>query len=148
MKQINRLLLVAIALFLLMASINCKKEAEPDKGRILDNPAGNQEIDIESMLHRGKINIIDFYSEYCPPCVRISPLLAKLQDKRDDIAVIKIDINRPGIKRIDWESPVVKQFRLSSIPHFIVFDKNGNKDKEGKEAYEYVIQVLKDEKII
>ena len=100
-------------------------------------------FNLKKSVVKGKTNIIDFYSEYCPPCKRISPFLRKLDARRGDIVVIKIDINRTGVKGIDWESPVAKQFRLKSIPHFIVISPWGKLMCEGKEAYKYVIQELK-----
>ena len=100
-------------------------------------------INLEKRIVKGRTNIIDFYSEYCPPCKKIAPFLKKLDARREDIAVIKIDINRTGVKGIDWDSPVAKQFRLKSIPHFIVISPWGKFICEGKEAYNYVVQQLK-----
>lgn len=100
-------------------------------------------VNLQKMIVKGKTNIIDFYSEYCPPCKRISPFLKKLDTRRGDIVVIKIDINRTGVKGIDWDSPVAKQFMLKSIPYFIVISPWGKLMCEGKEAYNYVVQQLR-----
>jgi thiol-disulfide isomerase/thioredoxin len=100
------------------------------------------EFAVEDHLLRGKTNIVDFYSEYCPPCKKISPLLLKLGEKRPDLAVIKVDINRKGIKGIDWSSPVARQYNLRSIPHFQIYDGNGRLLKEGQEAYAQIVQML------
>lgn len=102
-------------------------------------------VNLEKHIQKGRINIIDFYSEYCPPCKRIAPFLRKLDARREDIVVIKIDINRTGVEGIDWDSPVAKQFRLKSLPHFIVISPWGKFMCEGKEAYNYVIQQLRGE---
>jgi len=102
-------------------------------------------INLEKKIVKGRTTIIDFYSDYCPPCKRISPYLKKLDARREDIAVIKIDINRTGVEGIDWDSPVAKQFRLKSIPYFIVITPWGKFMCEGKEAYNYVVQQLKAE---
>lgn len=100
-------------------------------------------VNLEKKIVKGMTNIIDFYSEYCPPCKRISPFLKTLDARREDIVVIKIDINRTGVEGIDWDSPVAKQFRLKSIPHFIVITPWGKFMCEGKEAYNYVVQQLR-----
>lgn len=100
-------------------------------------------VNLEKMIVKGKTNIIDFYSEYCPPCNKIAPFLRKLDEKRGDIAVIKIDINRKGITGIDWESPVATQFELKSIPYFIVISPWGKLICKGKEAYRYVVHQLR-----
>lgn len=84
-----------------------------------------QPIKVADYLTPGKTIVFDFYSDFCPPCVRVAPVLEKLHAKRADIVVVKVDINRPGIKGIDWQSPVAKQFGLRSIPHFKVYGPNG-----------------------
>ena len=106
-----------------------------------------EEIDIERLVRRGKTTIFDFYSAYCGPCLRISPLLERLGRKRDDIVVIKIDINRKGVRGIDWNSPVVRQYGLSSIPHFIIYNASGSRIHEGRDAYQQVVQLLNQEGI-
>ncbi len=100
------------------------------------------EIEIESLLQKGKINIVDFYSDYCGPCRRISPLLMKLDQQSDDIHVVKLDINRSDKRGIDWFSPLVKQYNIRSVPHFIVYDPNGKLTHEGRSAYQEVGRLL------
>ena len=102
-----------------------------------------KEVTLADYLVPGKTTIFDFYSEYCPPCRAIAPRLEKLHMTRDDIVVVKIDINRPGMKGIDWKSPVARQYKLQSIPHFKVYDSDGNLKAEGDEAYELVNSWLK-----
>lgn len=83
------------------------------------------EVKLADHLVAGKTVIFDFYSDYCPPCVAIAPELEKLHAKRADVVVVKVDINRPGIKGIDWKSPVAQQYNLRSIPHFKVYGPDG-----------------------
>ena len=103
---------------------------------------------LEEMLVAGETNIVDLYSEYCPPCVRIAPLLKKLDDRRGDIAVVKVDINRSGVTGIDWQSPAARQFKLRSIPHFIVVSPSGKLKFQGKKAYQFVLKQLREEGLI
>jgi len=95
-------------------------------------------VTLADYLVPGKTTIFDFYSEYCPPCRAISPRLVQLHQKRDDVAVVKVDINRPGVKGIDWQSPVARQFQLESVPHFKVYGPDGALKAEGDAAYEMV----------
>lgn len=83
------------------------------------------EVKLTDYLVAGKTVIFDFYSDFCPPCVAIAPELEKLHASRADVVVVKVDINRPGIKGIDWKSPVAQQYKLRSIPHFKVFGPDG-----------------------
>ena len=94
------------------------------------------------MAVKGKTTIFDFFSVYCGPCVKISPKLAELDNRREDIVVIKIDINREGIQGIDWASPVVKQYAIRSIPYFIIYDDTGARSREGATARQEVEHLL------
>jgi len=100
------------------------------------------ELAIENYLLKGKTNIVDFYSDYCPPCKKISPLLQELGRKRPDLAILKIDINRKGVKGIDWTSPLARQYELRSIPHFKIYDGDGSLLREGQEAWPEVLALL------
>lgn len=96
------------------------------------------EVKLTDYLVPGKTTIFDFSSQYCPPCRAISPKLDALHKKRDDIAVVKVDINRAETKKIDWQSPVAQQYKLHSIPHFKVFSPEGKLIAEGDKASELV----------
>jgi thiol-disulfide isomerase/thioredoxin len=104
--------------------------------------APGEEFAVESHLQKGKTNIIDFYSEYCPPCRKLSPLLKKLAGQRPDLVVLKVDINRKGVNGIDWLSPLARQYKLQSVPYFQIYDGEGNLIKQGQEATMEVILML------
>ena len=106
-----------------------------------------QELDLKAQLRPGRTNIVDFFSKYCPPCMRISPLLEDLGKKRSDLQIVKVDINRPGVTGIDWQSPLAKQFGLQSIPHFKIYDGSGKLVKEGDPAFQQIMVWLKAEKL-
>lgn len=82
-------------------------------------------IDLSDYLVPGKTTVFDFYSKYCGPCMRIAPEVEKIHATRADVVVVKVDINRPDYKGIDWRSPVAEQFGLRSIPHFKVYGPDG-----------------------
>ena len=98
------------------------KSAKPAKP--LHVSKGTQ-VKLTDYMIPGKTTVFDFYSDYCGPCVQVAPALEKLHQSRDDIVVVKVDINRPGIKGIDWKSPVAQQYGLRSIPHFKVYGPDG-----------------------
>ena len=99
-------------------------------------------VTLTDNLVAGKITVFDFYSKYCPPCVRFSPMLDKLHAKRDDIAVVKVDINRAATKGIDWKSPVAQQYKLNSIPHIKIYGADGKLMAEGDKARSTVLKWL------
>jgi thiol-disulfide isomerase/thioredoxin len=102
---------------------------------------GGETLDLQSLRVRGKITIIEFYSPYCPPCRRLAPMLAQLADKRPDLVVRKVNINRPRVKGIDWRSPLAQQYGIRSVPYFVIFSPRG-KSTEGRAATKRVLDYL------
>jgi thiol-disulfide isomerase/thioredoxin len=82
-------------------------------------------VELADFLVTGKITVFDFTSEYCGPCRGYTDLLLHLHQQRADVAVVKVDINRPEFHKIDWDSPVAKQYGMESIPHFKVYGPDG-----------------------
>lgn len=126
--------------------IACSTQTLADEAVNAGNPG--EKINLQNYIKPGKTNIVDFYSDYCPPCRRISPMLSQLDKKRDDIVVIKLDINRKGRRGIDWRSPLARQFNLSAIPHFKIYDGSGKLLLEGSDAIKRVYQLLRQEGIV
>lgn len=97
-----------------------------------------QEVNVQDYLAPGKTTIFDFYSEFCGPCRQMAPKLEALIKARPDLALVKVDINRPGMQSIDWQSPVSRQYRLESIPHLKVYGADGKLIAEGNPASQLV----------
>ncbi len=104
-----------------------------------DNP-GYPVANLDEFAVPGKTTIFDFYSKYCGPCMRLSPQLDALAQRRPDIFVRKIDINRTDIVGIDWGSPAAKEYKLNSIPHLRIVGPDGKVQAEGDAAYDLVSQ--------
>jgi len=96
--------------------------------------AQGMEVSLTDFLVPQKFTVFDFTSEYCPPCRGYTEPLLHLHQQRADVAVIKVDINRPEVHRIDWQSPVAQQYGMRSIPHFKVYGPQGDLLAEGDEA--------------
>jgi len=125
--------LVLFGALLLSASVSFA-DATYTKPAVPERISHGEQVKLENYLVPGKTTVFDFTSEYCPPCRAISPRLDKLHAKRNDVVVVKIDINRPGVKGIDWKSPVAAQYGMRSIPNFKVYGPDGKLQAEGKEA--------------
>lgn len=97
--------------------------AAPEKSEKPRRVAFGETINLADYVVPGKTTVFDFTSHYCPPCEAIAPDLDKLHAKRADVVVVAVDINRAGVKGIDWKSPVAQQFGLRSIPHFKVWPR-------------------------
>lgn len=115
-------LLVLSSVFCLLSSVLLSAATKgPEPLRI----AQGQTVQLSDHLVPGKTVIFDFTSKYCGPCRRYDEPLHDLHAKRDDIVVVKVDINRPDVTRIDWQSPVARQFELRSIPQFKIYGPDG-----------------------
>lgn len=129
MLGIMKQLLILIAAFTLVSSASAAvhtKQAEP-----LHISQG-QTIALADFLVPGKTVVFDFTSKFCPPCQAYNEPLKLLHAKRSDLVVVKVDINRPDVRGIDWQSPVAQQYDLHSIPHFKVYSPAGKLLAEDK----------------
>lgn len=99
-----------------------------------------EQIDLADYTVPGQTVIFDFYSKYCGPCMQIGPYVERVAQQRDDVVVVKVDINRPNVQGIDWQSPVAQQYNLRSIPHFKIYGPEGTMVAEGDQARQMVIQ--------
>lgn len=108
------------------------------KGDLPAKIAHGATVDIKEHMVAGKITVFDFTSDFCPPCRQISPMLDALHARRDDLAVVKVDINRPDVRGIDWKSPVARQYDVGSVPHFKVYGADGKLMAEGDPAAQMV----------
>ncbi|MSU66134.1 MAG: thioredoxin [Opitutus sp.] len=94
--------------------------------------AYGEKVNLADYLVPGKTTVFDFTSKFCPPCEAIAPKLEQVHRTREDVVVIAVDINRPGVRGIDWKSPVAQQYGLHSIPHFKVYGPDGKLVAEDK----------------
>lgn len=134
------LLLALAAVLSLPASLSADDSREVhSKGAKPLILSGGQEMKLSDYLVPGKTTVFDFFSEYCPPCRAIAPHMERLHETHADIAVVKVDINRPDTHGIDWNSPVARQYHLESIPHFKVYGPDGKLKAEGDPAYDLVV---------
>ena len=70
-------------------------------------------FDVE-VLHSGPPVLVDFYTEQCPPCRIISPLIEEIENERGgSLKVIKIDA--------DAEPEFTASFRITSVPTLLLF---------------------------
>jgi thioredoxin len=134
-------------LFALVAGLVLPGLAESADYKVLNAGKEGQEIELKDHLVAGKMNIIDFYSEFCPPCKAVAPMLEQLAAKDPDVVVGKVDINRPDTRGIDWNSPVAQQYNLRSIPHFKIYDGEGKLVAEGQEAKDQLLELIKKNEI-
>jgi thiol-disulfide isomerase/thioredoxin len=84
-----------------------------------------REVVLEEHLVPGKLVVFDFYADWCAPCRYLTPQLERLAAAHPErFALRKIDV-------IDWESPVARQHRISSLPHLVLFGADGSRLADG-----------------
>jgi len=91
------------------------------KGKIMA-----ERLNIESfeskILENDKLVLIDFYSDSCVPCKRISPLLAELEELYADKLYV-------GKVNIAYDTHLVERYEVTAAPTLIFF-KNGEQIKK------------------
>jgi len=65
-----------------------------------------------------KLVVVDFFAEWCMPCLMLSPVIEELADRIEDVKFVKINV--------DENKNLAERYNVSSVPTLIVF-------KEGKE---------------
>jgi thioredoxin 1 len=67
----------------------------------------------EQVLHNEKAVLVDFWAEWCGPCHAVAPVLEKIVEEHDDIALVKVNI--------DEEQELASRYGVMSIPTMILF---------------------------
>jgi len=66
-----------------------------------------------------KLIVVDFFAEWCMPCLMVSPIIEELAKEMKEVKFVKINS--------DDNQDLSKEYDISSIPCLIIF-------KEGKEV--------------
>lgn len=68
----------------------------------------------EKIISSSKLSIVDFYSDTCVPCKRMSPILTALENGyRDELFVAKVNIA--------YEKELVDEYQIRTTPTFLFF---------------------------
>jgi len=57
--------------------------------------------------------VVDFWAEWCGPCHAVAPVLQQIADERDDLRVVKVNI--------DEEPALAQRYGVMSIPTIVLF---------------------------
>jgi hypothetical protein len=59
-----------------------------------------------------------------------------------EVLFVRVNINRPEVRGIDWQSPLVQQYRIRSVPYFMIFNPRGKLVAEGPAAHRMIQEWL------
>lgn len=69
----------------------------------------------EEVINSDRKVLIDFWASWCGPCQMIGPVIEKVADEKEDIKVVKINVDEQG--------ELAAKYQVMSIPTLIVLDK-------------------------
>ena len=114
----------------LEGGINAWKKAE----KPLEGASTEKQMTVEEYwvnIPKDKTTLVDFGAKWCPPCVKMEPVLEELQSTKDlNFLLIKVD---GGI-----HTDVMNALNIEPIPFFIIY-------KNGKEVWRKQGMVSKEE---
>ncbi len=71
----------------------------------------------EKVKRAERIVLLDFYSDSCIPCKRLSPILGEIEEEyAEKVSVYKVNVN--------YEEKLVEEYQVMASPTLILF-KNG-----------------------
>ena len=68
------------------------------------------------VLKSDKPVLVDFFATWCGPCKMLAPVLDELYEDRDDIKVVKLDV--------DQSMDLAQKYKVAAVPTLLLF-KNG-----------------------
>jgi thioredoxin 1 len=68
----------------------------------------------QEVLESDKLVLVDFWAEWCGPCHAVSPVLDRIASEREDIKLVKVNI--------DEQPELAQRFGVASIPTMILFE--------------------------
>lgn len=67
----------------------------------------------EELILGEKIVLVDFWAPWCTYCRRIDPVLDRIADSREDVLIVKVNI--------DEEPELARQERIEVIPTLVAY---------------------------
>lgn len=94
-----------------------------------------QNFDEEVLNYKGKV-LVDFWAEWCGPCMMLGPVIEEVSEEVDDVKFCKVNC--------DESRDLALQFGIMTIPNLIVFE-NGEQVNQsvGYIEKEDVLELIK-----
>ncbi len=74
----------------------------------------NSDSFASEVLSANVLTLVDFYSDSCVPCKRLSPVLAEIEEQyAGEVKLVKVNIN--------FDASLAEQYEVQSVPTLIFF---------------------------
>ena len=85
---------------------------------------------------RNKAVVVDFFAEWCMPCLMLSPIIEELASKHKEIVFVKLNV--------DENKKIATQFKIFSIPTLLFFKQGKLVERvTGAQPYDVLEEKLK-----
>lgn len=95
--------------------------------------------DFEKILMDNEFVLVDFFATWCPPCKMLAPILEQISNERNDILVLKVNI--------DEFKSIADKYDIHAVPTLVFFKNNEEVKRNlgfiGKDQIEQMIEELK-----
>ena len=90
----------------------------------------------EIVMQKDKTVLIDFFADWCAPCMMLAPFVEEIAEENPDIVVGKVNV--------DENPELAMQFNVSSIPAlFVIKDGKVKDSKIGFAPKAVLLEMLK-----
>ncbi len=89
----------------------------------------------KEVLEADTVVIADFYSDSCIPCKHVGIELSELDEEREDVKIVKINVN--------FDKPLAEKYGITATPTLIYF--KGGEEKQrvtGRKSKKDIVAVL------
>lgn len=76
--------------------------------------------DFDDFISEGNV-LVDFWADWCMPCIMMAPVIEELSKKMDDVKFAKVDVSE--------HQALAGKYNVSSIPNFILFQDGEVKER-------------------
>jgi len=95
-------------------------EATPRAGDVVDAATGGASFALADALARGRITVVDFWADWCPPCHEIDAILRSLAARYEGLAVRRVEV-----PSADCEAAREHLGDDTRLPQVWLFDEHG-----------------------